>query len=108
MSGCGCCPLACRRGPICVERVVILLVILHMFASCLEPVCAVIVTCCLDYVLAFFVSCLIKMLSLSPSCHLTLEKKNENKKKNCFACCRKRGSLHEWNGIRKQYLNAFF
>jgi hypothetical protein len=81
MSGWGCCPLACRHGHVCVGRVVVLLVILCMFSSCLEPVCGVIVTCCLDCVLAFVVSGVIKLLSSSPSCLLTPEKKNEKKKK---------------------------
>jgi hypothetical protein len=91
MLGWGCYPLVCRCGRVCVGRVVILLVILCMFASCIELVCGVIVTCCLDCVLAFVVSYLIKLLSLSPSCLLTSKTKNENKKKNFFACCRNDG-----------------
>jgi hypothetical protein len=78
MSGWGCCPLACRRGRVSVGRVVVLLVILCMFSSCLEPVCGVIVTCFLDCVLVFIISGLIKLFSSSPSCLLTPEKKNYN------------------------------
>jgi hypothetical protein len=95
MLGWGCCPLACRCGRVCVGRVVILLVILCMFASCLEPVCGVIVTCCLDCVLAFVVSGLIKLLSSSPSCLLTpVEKKMKTyKKKNASLVVVTMGSL---------------
>jgi hypothetical protein len=81
MSGWGFCPLACRRGRVCVGRLVVFLVILCMFSSCLESVCGVIVTSFLDYVLAFIVSVLIKLLSSLPSCLLTPGKKIENKKK---------------------------
>jgi hypothetical protein len=93
MSGWGCYPLSCRRGHVCVGRVVILLVILPMFASCIEPVCGVIVTCCLDCVLAFVVSDLIKLLSSSPSCLLTSKTKNENKKKTSSLVVVTMGSL---------------
>jgi hypothetical protein len=76
MSGWGCCPLACRGGHACVRRVVVLLVILRMFVSCLELVCGVIVTCCLDCVLALVISGVINLLLSLHSCLLTDEKKN--------------------------------
>jgi hypothetical protein len=92
MSGWGCCPLACRHGRVCVGRVVVLLVILRMFHQFLELVCGVIVTCCLECMLAFIVSGVIKLLLSSPFFQ-NLEKKNENKKKFAllFACCRNDG-----------------
>jgi hypothetical protein len=77
MSGWRCFPLTCRRGRVSIRRVVVLLVILFMFVSFLETVCGVIVTYCLDCVLAFIVSCLITFFSSSPSFLLAPEKKKK-------------------------------
>jgi hypothetical protein len=55
----------------------------------LVPVHGVIVSCCLDCVLAFIVSGVVKLLSSSPSC---LNPKKKKKKMHfCFACSRNDG-----------------
>jgi hypothetical protein len=87
MLGWGCCPLACRHGHVCVRRVVICLVILCMFMCCLEPMGGVIVTCCMDCMLAFIVNAVIKLLLSSPYFLLTPGKKKMKTKKHCFTCC---------------------
>jgi hypothetical protein len=66
----------------------------HVLPVVFVPVCGVIVTCCLDCVLVFIISGVVKLLSSSPSCLLT----PKNKKKK-FACCRNDGDVTY--GIRR-------
>jgi hypothetical protein len=96
MSGWGCFPLACRHGHVCIGRVVVLLVILRMFSSCLELVCGVIVTFCLDCVLAFIVSGMIKLLSSLPSLTTHVFQQRTNTFNN-----------HSHNQIKYQHTDVF-
>jgi hypothetical protein len=82
VSGGGCFPLACRRVLLSSGRWLFLLVVLRMFhLVALVPVHSVIVSSCLECILAFIISGLVKFFLSSP---YFLKTKN---KKNAFFLC---------------------
>jgi hypothetical protein len=87
VSGGGCCPLACRHGLVCVGWVVVSpCCSTHVSPSCSCASAWSHSFCCLDCVLAFVVSGVVKLLSSSPS--FLKKKKKKGITYQSFACSR--------------------